>query len=285
MLYICGLQRHYIIMKTKKLAYLSLCILTLLSACKNDANAPLSFYGSEYEVPMGGRRYIGLKSGNEDYSLEIGDTRVASAGTETGWTGVPAGRQIYIIGMLTGKTYLKVTDNATQETCTLPIKVVDNYEDLSLSHSNISSLPNIDPNLLPGIDDIFLVNNYARDAYFFKQGEQSATSSGFKLITKGSYRLEQRTADKATLTLTYSVDAIPASEHKFILWGNSYLFHRLNKSLNLNWDTPSIGETRTSPIPPPSYTLEEITKEGEAGTGKQIEFTFNRKEIPSGILP
>lgn len=260
-------------------------MLTLLNACKDDANAPLRFYDSEYEVPMGGRRYIGLESGNGDYTVEIGDTRVASAGTETGWSGVPAGRQIYVTGTLTGKTYLKVTDNATQETCTLPIKVVDNYEDLNLNHYHSSSLPNFDPNLLPGIDDIFLINNHARDAYFFKQGEQTAFSSGLKLITKGSYTLEQGTADKATLTLTFSVDAAPASEHKFILWGNSYLFHRLDKSLNLNWGTPSIGETRTSPVPPPSYTLEEITKEGEAGAGKQIGFTFSIKEIPFGILP
>ncbi len=41
---------------------------------------------------------------------------------------VPDGRAIYVTGILTGTTYLTVTDNATQETCTLPIKVVDNYE-------------------------------------------------------------------------------------------------------------------------------------------------------------
>ena len=102
------------------------CILTLFSGCKEDEENPLRFYKSEYEVPMGGRRYLGLESGNGDYSLEIKDTRIASAGTETGWTGVPAGRMIYVTGILTGQTYLTVTDNATQETCTLPIKVVGN---------------------------------------------------------------------------------------------------------------------------------------------------------------
>ena len=96
------------------------CILTLFSGCKEDEENPLRFYNSEYEVPMGGRRYLGLESGNGDYSLEVKDTRIASAGTETGWTGVPAGRMIYVTGILTGQTYLTVTDNATQETCTLP---------------------------------------------------------------------------------------------------------------------------------------------------------------------
>ena len=94
------------------------CILTLLSGCKDDDDNPLRFYNGEYEVPMGGRRYLGLESGNGDYSLAVKDTRIASAGTETGWSGVPAGRMIYVTGILTGTTYLTVTDNATQETCT-----------------------------------------------------------------------------------------------------------------------------------------------------------------------
>ena len=107
-------------MKTKTLSYTPIlfCILILWSACKDDADAPLRFYDSKYEVPMGGRRYLGIESGNGDYSLEIGNPRIASAGIESGWSGVPAGRMIYISGILTGSTYLKVTDNAPQETLT-----------------------------------------------------------------------------------------------------------------------------------------------------------------------
>ena len=264
------------------------CILTLLSGCKDDDDNPLRFYNSEYEVPMDGRRYLGLESGNGDYSLAVKDTRIASAGTETGWSGVPAGRMIYVTGILTGTTYLTVTDNATQETCTLPIKVVDNYENMELLRSYLSNLPNGDANLLPGISDIFLINNHARDAYFFKQGEQTAFSSGLELITQGSYKLEKEEGDdkKMTLTLTFSEDmATPVSDHKFIIWGNSYLFHRLDKSLNLNWNTPPIGETRTSPAPPPSYTLEEIAEGTEIGKGRQLSFSLSQQEIPAGILP
>lgn len=275
-------------MKTKRLHGLCTlcCMLTLLSACKEDANAPLRFYYTECEVPMGGRRGLGLQSGNGDYELEMGDTRIAIAGTETGWSGAPAGRIIFVSGILTGKTYLKVTDKATQETCTLPIKVVDNYEDLRLYHSHLSSLPNGDPNLLKGIDHLFLMNNHTRDAYFFRQGEGvSITSSGLELITKGNYTLEQETANKATFTLTYSVDETPASEHRFIIWGSPYLFHRLDKNLNLNWGTPPIEETRNSTITPPGNTLEEITEGGEAGTGRQISFSVSYLEIPFGILP
>lgn len=275
-------------MKPKNLLLSTLCCLfTLLSSCKDEDNNPLRFYDSEYEVPMGGRRYLGIESGNGDYLLEITEKGIASAGTETGWTGVPAGRMIYVTGILTGKTTLKVTDKATMETCTLPIKVVDNYEDFRLSRNNLSMLPNGDPNLLPGISDIFLINNYARDVYFFKQGEQTAFSSGLELITQGKYKLEKEEGDneKATLTLKFSEDAAtPASEHKFILYGNPYLFHRLNKNLNLNWNTSPIGETRTSPEPPPAYTLEEIAEGVDPGKGKQISFSLSYLEIPTGIL-
>ena len=60
-------------MKTRTLSYSSIlfCILLLWSACKEDADAPLRFYDSKYEVPMGGRRYLGIESGNGDYSLEM----------------------------------------------------------------------------------------------------------------------------------------------------------------------------------------------------------------------
>ena len=65
-------------MKTKTLSYTPIlfCILILWSACKDDADAPLRFYDSKYEVPMGGRRYLGIESGNGDYSLEIPASQV-----------------------------------------------------------------------------------------------------------------------------------------------------------------------------------------------------------------
>ncbi len=133
------------------------------------------------------------ESGNGDYSLAVKDTRIASAGTETGWSGVPAGRMIYVTGILTGTTYLTVTDNATQETCTLPIKVVDNYENMELLRSYLSNCVPTEMRIFyPVFPTFFLINNHARDAYFFKQGEQTAFSSGLELITKGTYKLEKK---------------------------------------------------------------------------------------------
>jgi hypothetical protein len=113
------------------------CILILLSACnKDDNDNPLRFYNDTYEVPMGGIRYLGLESGNGDYSLEVEDQRLISAQVEHGWS-TPGGSAIYVRGILTGKTTLKVTDAATLESCLLKIKVVDNYEAMQLAGADL----------------------------------------------------------------------------------------------------------------------------------------------------
>lgn len=68
----------------RKLYYLAtlFCLLASLNACKDEDNQPLEFYDSYYEVPMGGIRYIGPKSGNGDYNLEMEHTQIAAAGIE-----------------------------------------------------------------------------------------------------------------------------------------------------------------------------------------------------------
>ena len=47
-----------------KTGILSLLLFFVAWGCKDDDDNPLRFYNSEYEVPMGGRRYLGLESGN-----------------------------------------------------------------------------------------------------------------------------------------------------------------------------------------------------------------------------
>lgn len=286
-----------------------MCCILLLSACQEDANNPLRFYNNVYEVPMGGTRYLGLESGNGDYDLSISDQRIASAQSESGWT-TPGGSAIYVRGILTGKTYLTVTDKATQESCVIEIKVVDNYQNLRLLRGSTHLSPDGSASILPGVSDIFLINNSARDAYFFKQGVQTAFSSGLELIAKGSYEIQlldeevgggesrngelangqslnnqslnESNNEKAMITLTYAANPnVQPTRHKFIMWANSYIFHRLNKTLNLNWDTPPIGYNRTSVAPPPSYILEEVKEQGE---GNKISFVFSEIEMPTGLL-
>lgn len=261
-----------------KTSYLPLsilvCILISFSACNDDEQNPLRFYNNAYEVPMGGIRYLGLESGNGNYSLEIGDIRIASAQSESGWT-TPGGSAIYVHGILTGNTSLKVTDNATQESSILQIKVTDNYEALRLHHKKdeITSLLSV--------SDLFLVNNNARDVYFFRQSSApTAFSDGLELITKGKYDFEQSNG-QSYLTLTYAPNtSSPATSYRFIVPDIPYLLHRLNKNLNLGWDTLPINNTRTSEIVPPSYELQEDTE-----AGNKVSFQLTGMQIPEGILP
>jgi len=130
---------------------------------------------------------------------------------------------------------------------------------------------------------MFLINNRARDVYFFNRTIPTAFSSGLVLVAKGTYTLEPGDGNQAHMTLTFTEGmeyvGISTDSQKFILHGNPYILHRLDKNLNLNWDTPPTEDTRTSPEPPPSYILEE------EGTGKQLSFSFTEQEIPEGILP
>ena len=268
-------------MKTTVLRILFLSFLIVFTvSCHDDDPSPLCFYDNYYEVPIGGKRHLGIESGNGNYSVEIADTRIATAGVEYGWTGIPNGCNIYVEGLLTGSTVLKVIDYATMESCNIDIKVVDNYEKLTLIPNKESQ------DLFTGISAFFLVNNYNREVYFFKKVD-SITNQELELVTKGTYRLEKEEGnnEKAILTLTYAeIEGAPATNHTFILWGTEYVFHRLNKSLNLNWNTNPIVSSKTSQQTPSPYTLEKIEEGVVPGTGKSIGFSFNYGEIPFGIL-
>lgn len=265
-----------------------LCSLAFLGSCKEDDPYPLRFYQDSYEVPMNGIRYVGLESGNGDYSVEIGNPQVAIAGVQKGWSAT-GGSLIYVQGVLTGNTQLKVTDNVTLESKVLNIKVVDSYECLRIGTVKDPEAPQGQERLLEGIDYIFLVNNTAeRKAYFFKQGVQTMLSSGLDLVGEGKYTLEREDNpedENALLKLYYSNDAAQAMEQSFTLYGNAYILHRLNKNLNLGWNTKPVDETRTSVTFPSSYPglLEEVTADG--GKGRKVSFSFEHLEMPEGILP
>lgn len=93
-----------------------------------------------------------------------------------------------------------MTDYATSESCVLNIKVVDNYEALQLLPADYLGEEGITtPQPLQGVDFIFLINTPSREAYFFERGEQTAFSSGLKLLVKGTYELAQEADEKVSL--------------------------------------------------------------------------------------
>lgn len=248
--------------------FLLLCI--ALTACKEDNN-PLSFYDNTYEVPMGGVRYLGLESGNGDYTLQITNPGIARAQTESGWP-CPGGTAIYVSGILSGETTLTITDNRTQEQCNLNIKVVDHYEVFRLSQNRYSTDQNYATPPL-NAEFLYLIDNNERDAYFFRNGVSTrVTSSDLVLQAKGKYSFS-KTEEKHYLTLTYQEGKVEKS-HSYLLNYNEYAFHRLDKYLHLGWNTPA-----------KTYEETNLCLLKEIDSGKELEAELITFEIPFGILP
>ena len=257
---------------------LLLLVITFVGACKNDETESLNFYNDSYEVPIHGTRYIGIKSGSGDYSIQIKNTGIFSASEEYGWSN-PAG-MILISGLLTGERTLTVIDNVTKETRNLKIKVTHNYEVL-----RVSTFENSYP-VLSETPFLFLINNKARDVYFVdKSGQQTITDNGLRVQGKGTYTFTVENG-KTYLTLIYATDnnkqltnntAITPAPHKIQITKNSeYVLHRLDENLSLNWETPA-----------GSYPIDQqflAMKLEEVGTGYKIEGSLEYVEIPQDIL-
>ncbi|WP_321436847.1 hypothetical protein [uncultured Bacteroides sp.] len=257
---------------------LLLLIITFVGACKNDETESLNFYNDSYEVPIHGTRYIGIKSGSGDYSIQVKNTGIFSASEEYGWSN--SAGMILISGLLTGEGTLTVIDNVTKETRNLKIKVTHNYEVF-----RVSTFENSHP-VLSKTPFLFLINNKARDVYFVdKSGQQTITDNGLRVQGKGTYTFTVENG-KTYLTLIYATDnnkqltnnaAIAPAPHKIQITKNSeYVLHRLDENLSLNWETPA-----------GSYPIDQqflAMKMEEVDTGYKIDGSLEYVEIPQDIL-
>ena len=236
-------------------------IVALFSACGED-NAELRFYEDNYEVAVGRIRYLGLEIGNGNYTLEMENPLVASAGVEHGWTAVPDGNAIYVKGLLTGSTNLTVTDNATGENRVLSIKVTDYYETLRQDSTGLY---------------FFLVNDEANDLYVCTRGNATLTSNGLRLTASGHYAIT-REGDNYYLSFRYArEDGSAAVSCRYLMTEiHPYLLHRLDERLDLHLGTPAYtGEYAEH------YALGVV----DTATGKESSFSLEELEIPKGILP
>lgn len=236
-------------------------ITALFSSCEEE-NAELRFYEDSYEVAMGRVRYLGIESGNGDYTLEMENPSVALAEVEHGWTGIPKGNAIYVKGLLTGSTRLTVTDNATSESRVLNIKVTDYYETLRQDSTGLY---------------FFLVNNEAHDLYVFTRGKASLADNGLRLASTGRYDIT-REEDDYYLSFRYAGedDAEEITGKYLVTDIHPYLLHRLDVKLDLRLNTPA-------------YTGEYIENAAiavtDTATGKEGAFALEELEMPKGILP
>jgi len=278
-------------MKTRnasKLLFLTM-ISLFIGACNDDDDPePLSFYYTHYEVPVHGTRYIAPETGSGDYSLSVENPYLLSVSEEDGWSN-PAG-MFLIRGLVTGESILTICDNRTGETANLAIKVTDNYEALWVSslywdESTSQVMDNEHP-VLSKISYVFLINNQARDLCFADwSGGNSQTGSQLIIKGKGTYSLTME-GDKPYLTLIYAEDengqltddaSVVSTPHKFeITQSSEFLRHRLDESLNLDWETIAKAY-------PDSLQGEAISLKGVNST-YQLDGKFEQIEIPTGLL-
>jgi hypothetical protein len=238
------------VMKTKNTYRLLMLLLLAVFAggCKDENSEPLDFYEMAYEVPLHGTRYIGIRSGSGDYSVQVGNPGLFQASKEEGWSN-PAG-MISVRGLLTGESTLIVTDNHNGERASLTIKVTDNYEVLRIFqlYRDDSTIAENKHPVLSKMPFVFLVNNKSRDLYFAdRSGNESITESGVRIKGKGSYSFTMED-NKLYLNLIYASNekgeltndaAFAPTSHKFQITEHSeFLLHRLNKNLNLSFETP-----------------------------------------------
>lgn len=261
--YLCSIQTNTI-MRAKTLvcrACLWVIVALLFSACKEE-NAELRFYEDSYEVATGRIRYLGIESGNGDYTLEVANPSIAAAGVEHGWTALPDGNAIYVKGMLTGSTSLTVTDNATGESRVLPIKVTDYYETLRQDDTGLY---------------FFLVNNEAHGLYVFTRGEATVSDNGLRLAATGRYDIT-REGDDYYLSFRYAgVDGGEEVSGRYLATEiHPYLLHRLDEKLDLHLGTSA-------------YTGEYLEYASiaviDTATGEEGAFSLEELEMPKGILP
>lgn len=251
-------------MKTKILGYLAFlgAALALFTSCEEE-NAKLRFYEDSYEVAMNRIRYLGIESGNGDYTLEVENPLIALADVEHGWTAMPKGNAIYVKGLLTGSTNLTVTDNATGENRVLTIKVTDYYETLRQDSTDLY---------------FFLVDNEAHDLYVCTRGETTLTDNDLRLTATGRYDIA-REGDDYYLSFRYHAVENGTTEisGKYLITAISpYLLHRLDVKLNLHLNTPT-------------YTGEYIEHASiavtDTATGGEGCFSLEELQMPKGILP
>lgn len=165
-----------------------------------------------------GNRIIQLSSGSNRISATVGDTTILRADCYVNERQSHA--RIVLHGLKTGGTTLTLTDEVTGLTQTDEVKVTYTYPNYVITESN-------HPTLQPDTE-LFLVNNEARDCYFFYLDHLQGTINPTP-IAQGAYeffvRQETDEGEMAPyLRLNYPADEnenftddAPVATHDFLI--------------------------------------------------------------------
>ncbi len=169
-------------MKLNLLRVFILCffVLSLVSCDKNeeeekDVVHKFELNSAEWEVFLDREAYFSITSGNSDYTIEVEDPTLVSVSFEYGISarefggfGVKAHKK--------GETTVSITDNVTEKTVEVRVKVTDGYVSAIVERSN-------HPVLTEG-QIIYFIHNENKDIYLF-DSDQAYRPEGLTL--KGNY--------------------------------------------------------------------------------------------------
>ena len=168
-------------MKTKHLpgALLSFIYTIIFFSCGNNDEKKiysLSFEKEYYERPLLGTTNITITGGNRDYTVTVEKTDILNIDVDLS-SSIGMG-SLRITPKKKGETKVKVKDNITNETADLRIEITDSYLVYAIKKGNHPALSNG--------TIVYLINNEAKDCYFFRYIESRDEISRTP-IAKGTY--------------------------------------------------------------------------------------------------
>ena len=281
-------------MMNKLIAPFFIIISLFITACNSDNNenepmSPFSLEKTYYEVRLWRSiTEIPITNGSGDISLSVADKTIIEANkvlNEGGST------YVSLKGKQKGSTTLTLTDNVTGDEETVEVKVTDCYIAYGIAESNHPALAS---NIM-----LYLVNNEARDCYFFTMDNIQHQLNNTP-IAKGTYEFFV-TIDAGTgpapqlygiphLRLAYPSDAdgnfadeVSVHDFQIELYGDGAsspnCLEIIKAYLGVDWEE-LISNATTKSVPPRDYTMVLTIPD----TDYEIIGAFATASIPEYIL-
>ena len=278
----------------KLIAPFFIIISLFITACNSDNNenepmSPFSLEKTYYEVRLWRSiTEIPITNGSGDISLSVADKTIIEANkvlNEGGST------YVSLQGKQKGSTTLTLTDNVTGDEETVEVKVTDCYIAYGIAESNHPALAS---NIM-----LYLVNNEARDCYFFTMDNIQHQLNNTP-IAKGTYEFFV-TIDASTgpapqlygiphLRLAYPSDAdgnfadeVSVHDFQIELYGDGAsspnCMEIIKAYLGVDWEE-LISNATTKSVPPRDYTMVLTIPD----TDYEIIGAFATASIPEYIL-
>lgn len=249
-------------MKTRCLLGALLLSVCSLVGCSDDDNngsgsvTPFDLGKTYYETRLArGETQIYITNGSGDVSLTIADENVLQATYEEILGADEVKGTVHLVGKRKGTTALTLTDNVTGDKETVEVKVTDCYIAYEIIASNHPALRQ-DMTL-------YLVNNEARDCYFYSEDQPDSTP-----VATGTYEFLVKQTEEGTapyLHLSYPsgadgsfAESVSGHDFRIEMQGadatSSASLTIIETYLGVDWEA-LIADAQAKSLPPARYTL------------------------------